>query len=90
MLSFYSFFYCSFLTVTAVSHQKKSLSYSLLTNPGGLFSIGQTTGEISLTRSVDYESDPHQYLLLLGVEEREEQLSSAAEVGVHFHLPSSF
>uniref|UniRef100_A0A803W497 Uncharacterized protein n=1 Tax=Ficedula albicollis TaxID=59894 RepID=A0A803W497_FICAL len=69
-----------FLTVTAVSYQKKTLSYSLLTNPGGLFSIDQTTGEISLTRRVDYESDPHQYLLLLRAEESEEQLSSAAEV----------
>ncbi|XP_032557280.1 neural-cadherin-like isoform X3 [Chiroxiphia lanceolata] len=69
-----------FLTVTAVSYQKKSLSYSLLTNPGGLFSIDQATGEISLTRSVDYESDPHQYLLLVRAEETEEQFSSAAEV----------
>ncbi|XP_027519706.1 neural-cadherin-like isoform X3 [Corapipo altera] len=69
-----------FLTVTAVSYQKKSLSYSLLTNPGGLFSIDQATGEISLTRSVDYESDPHQYLLLVRAEENEEQFSSAAEV----------
>ncbi|XP_009069496.1 PREDICTED: neural-cadherin-like, partial [Acanthisitta chloris] len=70
----------SFLTVTAVSYQKKSLSYSLLTNPGGLFSIDRATGEISLTHSVDYESDPHQYLLLVRAEESEEQFSSAAEV----------
>ncbi|KFV19902.1 Neural-cadherin, partial [Tauraco erythrolophus] len=70
----------SFLTVTAVSYQNKSLSYSLLTNPSGLFSIDQATGDISLTRSVDYESDQHQYLLLVRAEENEEQFSSAAEV----------
>ncbi|XP_014797646.1 PREDICTED: neural-cadherin-like [Calidris pugnax] len=70
----------SFLTVTAVSYQKKSLSYSLLTNPTGLFSIDRATGDISLTRSVDYESDQHQYLLSVKAEENEEQFSSAAEV----------
>uniref|UniRef100_A0A8C0FJM4 Neural-cadherin n=1 Tax=Bubo bubo TaxID=30461 RepID=A0A8C0FJM4_BUBBB len=70
----------SFLTVTAVSYQKKPLSYSLLTNPSGLFNIDRTTGDISLTRSVDYESDQHQYLLLVRAEENEEQFSSAAEV----------
>ncbi|XP_061324823.1 neural-cadherin-like [Pezoporus flaviventris] len=69
----------SFLTVTAVSYQKKSLSYSLLTNPSGLFSIDQATGDISLTQSVDYESDQHQYLLLVRAQENE-QFSSAAEV----------
>ncbi|NXG56211.1 CADN protein, partial [Hemiprocne comata] len=72
----------SFLTVTAVSYQKKSLSYSLITNPSGLFSIDRATGDISLTRSVDYESDQHQYLLLVRAEENEEQFSSAAEVVV--------
>lgn len=71
----------------AVSYQKKSLSYSLLTNPGGLFGIDRATGEISLTRSVDYESDPHQYLLLVRAEENEEQFSSAAEVGVPLWQP---
>uniref|UniRef100_A0A8C5JEE2 CADN protein n=1 Tax=Junco hyemalis TaxID=40217 RepID=A0A8C5JEE2_JUNHY len=70
----------AFLTVTAVSYQKKSLSYSLLTNPGGLFSIDGATGELSLTRSVDYEGDPHQFLLLVRAEEGEEQFSTAAEV----------
>lgn len=77
-------FLCSFLRVTAISYQNKSLSYSLLTNPSGLFSVGQATGDISLTRNVDYESDQHQYLLVVRAEENEEQLSSAAEVGVHF------
>lgn len=81
---FFFFFKCSFLTVTAVSYQKKSLSYSLLTNPSGLFSIDWATGDISLTRSVDYESDQHQYLLLVRAEENEKHFSSAAEVGVHF------
>lgn len=70
-----------------MSYQKKSLSYSLLTNPGGLFSIDQATGELSLTRSVDYEGDPHQYLLLVRAEENEEQFSTAAEVGVPLQQP---
>ncbi|XP_009892389.1 PREDICTED: neural-cadherin-like [Charadrius vociferus] len=70
----------SFLTVTAVSYQQKSLSYSLLTNPNGLFSIDRATGDISLTRSVDYESGQHQYLLLVGAEENEQLFSTAAEV----------
>ncbi|NXY46161.1 CADN protein, partial [Ceuthmochares aereus] len=69
-----------FLTVAAVSYQNKSLSYSLLTNPSGLFSIDWATGDISLTRSVDYESDQHQYLLLIRAKENEEQFSSVAEV----------
>ncbi|XP_071612885.1 neural-cadherin-like isoform X2 [Heliangelus exortis] len=70
----------SFLTVTAVSYQKKPLSYSLITNPSGLFRIDRATGGISLTRGVDYESDQHQYLLLVRAEENEEKFSSAAEV----------
>uniref|UniRef100_A0A8C3RIH1 Neural-cadherin n=1 Tax=Chelydra serpentina TaxID=8475 RepID=A0A8C3RIH1_CHESE len=70
----------SFLTVSALSYQNKSLSYNLLTNPSGLFSIHQVTGEISLTRSVDYESDQHQYLLLIRATEGQEQFSSVAEV----------
>ncbi|PKK25791.1 neural-cadherin [Columba livia] len=70
----------SFLTVTAVSYQNKTLSYSLLTNPSGLFSIDGATGGISLTRDVDYESDQHQYLLLVRAEENEGHFSSAAEV----------
>ncbi|CAM4543358.1 unnamed protein product [Lepidochelys kempii] len=70
----------SFLTVSALSYQNNSLNYNLLTNPSGLFSIRQVTGEISLTRSVDYESDQHQYLLLIGATESQEQFSSVAEV----------
>ncbi|XP_065272866.1 neural-cadherin-like [Emys orbicularis] len=70
----------SFLTVSALSYQNKSLSYNLLTNPSGLFSIHQATGEISLTRSVDYESDQHQYLLLVRATEGQEQFSSVTEV----------
>lgn len=77
------FFNCSFLRVTAVSYQNKSLSYTLPTNPSGLFSIDQATGDISLTRSVDYESDQRQYLLLVRAEENE-QFSGAAEVGFYF------
>ncbi|GAB0195567.1 neural-cadherin-like [Grus japonensis] len=43
-------------------------------------SIDWATGDLSLTRSVDYESDQHQYLLLVRAEENEEHFSSAAEV----------
>ncbi|XP_025072404.1 neural-cadherin-like isoform X1 [Alligator sinensis] len=71
-----------FLTVSALSYQNESLSYSLLTNPSGLFSIHPAAGEISLTRSVDYESDQHQYLLLVRATESQEQFSSAVEVSV--------
>ncbi|NXA34968.1 CADN protein, partial [Eudromia elegans] len=72
----------TFFTVSAISYQNKSLSYSLQTNPGGLFSISQAAGDISLTRSVDYESSQHQYLLLVGAEEDGQELSSTAEVFV--------
>ncbi|XP_078524924.1 neural-cadherin-like [Lissotriton helveticus] len=68
------------ITVSASSFQKQPLSYSLLLNPNSVFKIHQVTGEISLTRSVDYESNPHQYLLLVKVTENLEQLTSTAEV----------
>uniref|UniRef100_A0A8C6JXA2 Uncharacterized protein n=1 Tax=Melopsittacus undulatus TaxID=13146 RepID=A0A8C6JXA2_MELUD len=68
-----------FVYIPEIKTNKKSLSYSLLTNPSGLFSIDQATGDISLTQSVDYESDQHQYLLLVRAQENE-QFSSAAEV----------
>ncbi|NWX98396.1 CADN protein, partial [Nothoprocta ornata] len=71
----------TFFTVSAISYQNKSLSYSLQTNPSGLFSISRAAGDISLTRSVDYESSQHQYLLVVKAED-EEQLSSTAEVFV--------
>ncbi|XP_061450651.1 neural-cadherin-like [Rhineura floridana] len=72
----------SFLTVSALSHQNKSLSYSLISNPNGLFGIHQATGDIHFSRNVDYESDPHQYLLLVQARENQGLLSSAAEVWV--------
>ncbi|XP_042196330.1 neural-cadherin [Callorhinchus milii] len=68
-----------FLTVSAKSFQKMPVRYSLLINPSSLFSIKKETGAISLTRSIDYESDQHRYLLLVTATE-EENLSSAAEV----------
>ncbi|KAG7473620.1 hypothetical protein MATL_G00097750 [Megalops atlanticus] len=71
-----------FLMVPAVSFQKQSLTYSLLINPSSLFSIQQETGEISLTRTIDYESDQHRYLLLVRASESQDSLSSAAEVRV--------
>ncbi|XP_069073745.1 neural-cadherin-like [Pleurodeles waltl] len=68
------------ITVYASSFQKQPLSYSLLLNPSNIFSIHQVTGEISLTQSVDYESDQHQYLLLVKATENLEQLTGTAEV----------
>uniref|UniRef100_A0A8C9S0B3 Si:ch211-186j3.6 n=1 Tax=Scleropages formosus TaxID=113540 RepID=A0A8C9S0B3_SCLFO len=71
-----------FLVALALSFQKQPISYSLLINPSSLFSIQQETGEISLTRTIDYESDQHRYLLLVRASESQESLSSAAEVRV--------
>ncbi|XP_067853677.1 neural-cadherin [Heptranchias perlo] len=69
-----------FLTVSAVSFQKQPVSYSLLINPSSHFSIKKETGEISLTRPIDYESDQHRYLLLVRATDNQDKLSSAAEV----------
>ncbi|XP_030620846.1 neural-cadherin [Chanos chanos] len=71
-----------FLVTTALSFQKQPISYSLLINPSSLFSIQADTGEISLTRSMDYETDQHRYLLLVRASENQDSLSSAAEVRV--------
>ncbi|XP_077376416.1 neural-cadherin isoform X1 [Festucalex cinctus] len=71
-----------FLATTAVSFQKKSISYSLLINPSSLFSISPDDGQISLTRPIDYESDQHRYLLLVRAGEGQDSMSSAAEVRV--------
>lgn len=75
-------FHClyRFLATSVVSFQNKPISYSLLINPSSLFSISAETGEISLTRPIDYESDQHRYLLLVRASEDFESLSSAAEV----------
>ncbi|XP_037102848.1 neural-cadherin [Syngnathus acus] len=71
-----------FLAATAVSFQKKPISYSLLINPSSLFSISPEDGQISLTRPIDYESDQHRYLLLVRAGEGQDGMSSAAEVRV--------
>ncbi|XP_066511028.1 neural-cadherin-like [Hoplias malabaricus] len=71
-----------FLVTPALSFQKQPITYSLLINPSSLFSIQQETGEISLTRSIDYETDQHRYLLLVRASENKDSLSSAAEVRV--------
>lgn len=70
----------SFLVTPAVSFQRKPISYSLLINPSSLFSISAETGEISLRRPIDYESDQHRYLLLVRASEGLDSMSSAAEV----------
>ncbi|TRY57601.1 hypothetical protein DNTS_032184 [Danionella cerebrum] len=71
-----------FLVTPAVSFQRQPVTYSLLINPSSLFIIQPETGEISLSRTVDYESDQHRYLLLVRASENQESLSSAAEVRV--------
>uniref|UniRef100_A0A671U276 Si:ch211-186j3.6 n=1 Tax=Sparus aurata TaxID=8175 RepID=A0A671U276_SPAAU len=71
-----------FLVTPAVSFQKKPIGYSLLINPSSLFSITAETGEISLTRPIDYEGDQHRYLLLVRASEGLDSMSSAAEVRV--------
>ncbi|MED6249930.1 hypothetical protein ATANTOWER_021953, partial [Ataeniobius toweri] len=71
-----------FLVVLAISFQKEQISYSLLINPSSLFSIRQDTGEISLTRTLDYESDQRRYLLMVRASEEPGSLSTATEVQV--------
>ncbi|CAF98269.1 unnamed protein product [Tetraodon nigroviridis] len=71
-----------FLVVYTISFQKQPISYSLLINPSSLFSIRPETGEISLTRTLDYESDQRRYLLMVRASEEPGILSAAAEVRV--------
>lgn len=73
----------SFLVVSAVSFQKLPLGYSLLINPSSLFNVRQETGEISLTRSLDYESDQRRYLLMVRASEEPGSLSTVTEVRTH-------
>ncbi|XP_002934429.3 neural-cadherin [Xenopus tropicalis] len=70
------------LTVSALSHQNKSISYSLVRNPENLFSVHQLTGAVTLIQSVDYEREPKELLLVVRAMEHLEQLSSTAEVHV--------
>lgn len=70
----------SVATVTAVTFQKKSLSYMLLVNPGNLFSLGQESGTLSLTRPVDYESGHNLHLLQVRASESDTGLTAVAEV----------
>ncbi|XP_058502129.1 neural-cadherin-like [Solea solea] len=71
-----------FLVVFAISFQQQPIGYSLLINPSSLFSIRQDTGEISLTRALDYESDQRRYLLMVRASEEPGSLSTATEVQV--------
>lgn len=66
--------------VSAVSFQKVPLVYSLLINPSSLFSVRPETGEISLTRWLDYESDQRRYLLMVRASEEPGSLSTVTEV----------
>ncbi|XP_056378995.1 neural-cadherin-like [Hyla sarda] len=69
--------------VEAVSFQGKSITYTLLMNPSGLFTINQESGGMSLTRAVDYESGHHLYHLLVKALEAESEFSSVTEVMIH-------
>uniref|UniRef100_A0A6Q2Y7V5 Uncharacterized protein n=1 Tax=Esox lucius TaxID=8010 RepID=A0A6Q2Y7V5_ESOLU len=71
-----------FLVVLAISFQQQPISYSLLINPSSLFSIEPETGEVILTRTLDYESDQRRYLLMVRASEGPGGLSSAIEVQV--------
>lgn len=66
----------------AIYFQNQPISYSLLINPSSLFSIKQDTGEISLTRTLDYESDQRRYLLMVRSSEEPGSLSTATEVSL--------
>ncbi|XP_053251573.1 neural-cadherin-like isoform X2 [Podarcis raffonei] len=69
--------------IEAVSFQSQPLSYALLMNPSGLFSMDPETGMLSLTHTVDYESEHHLYHFLVKAMEAESLLSSVTEVIVH-------
>ncbi|KAM4688915.1 neural-cadherin-like [Discoglossus pictus] len=69
--------------VEAISFQGKPVSYTLLMNPSGLFNINQESGELSLTHTVDYESEHHLYQLLVKALEIDSGLSSVTEVMIH-------
>ncbi|XP_045071995.1 neural-cadherin, partial [Coregonus clupeaformis] len=71
-----------FLATPAVSFQKQPISYSLLINPSSLFSMQADTGEVTLTRTIDFEMDQHSFLLMVRASEDQDSLSSAAEVRV--------
>ncbi|CAH2324231.1 neural-cadherin-like [Pelobates cultripes] len=70
------------VTVSALSHQNKTLTYSLSANPHGLFHIDPVTGEVALTQTVDFESDLHRFVLVVAATETLEQLESITEVVV--------
>ncbi|XP_075045350.1 neural-cadherin-like [Mixophyes fleayi] len=70
------------LTVSAMSHQNRSLRYSLVTNPRNLFRVDHVSGEITLTRAVDFETEPDGFLLLVRASEYPLPLNSTVEVVV--------
>ncbi|XP_075930158.1 neural-cadherin-like [Petromyzon marinus] len=72
------------LVVTARSFQGGRVSFSLLGNPAGLLAVAPRTGELSLTRAVDYESEQRRYLGVIRATEEAPSggLSSEAQVTV--------
>eukprot|EP00062_Callorhinchus_milii_P003975 gi/632942725/ref/XP_007886565.1/ PREDICTED: neural-cadherin-like [Callorhinchus milii] len=75
----------TFVVVEAISFQKRPLSYSLLINPSSLFSVNQDNGELSLTHSIDYETENHLYHLLVRALEAGTGFSSVTEVVIHIN-----
>ncbi|XP_063804777.1 neural-cadherin-like [Pseudophryne corroboree] len=70
------------LTVSAMSYQNRSLRYSLVTNPHYLFRLHHLSGEMALTQSVDFETEPNRFLLLVRASEDLHPLNSTVEVVV--------
>ncbi|XP_073411096.1 neural-cadherin-like [Dendrobates tinctorius] len=70
------------LSVSAISHQNRPLSYSLASNPNNVFGIQWLSGDVTLSRTVDFETEPNQFLLLVRASEAGRPLSSSVEVVV--------
>ncbi|XP_069594534.1 neural-cadherin-like [Ranitomeya imitator] len=70
------------LSVSAISLQNRPLSYSLVSNPNHVFDIRPLSGDVTLSRTLDFETEPNQYLLLVRASEAGRPLSSSAEVVV--------
>ncbi|XP_053305782.1 neural-cadherin-like [Spea bombifrons] len=70
------------VTVSAISHQSNPLSYGMVAGPQSLFSVDRITGQVTLIRAVDFESDPQQFLLGVTATEKPTDLKSTVQVAV--------
>ncbi|XP_053305774.1 protocadherin-15-like [Spea bombifrons] len=68
------------VTVSAISHQSNPLSYGMVAGPQSLFSVDRITGQVTLIRAVDFESDPQQFLLGVTAAEKPTDLKSTVQV----------